>query len=292
MIKLNGEGLNIKKFPNNEVQVYLEDALVHKLITDENEEVNVQFYYESDQDLINLMLLKKDLDVLNKIALTKKTTVLEVMYMPYSRMDRTDRLIGLTLKHIADFINFLNFDSVLILEPHSYVTPALVNNSYSLFINNDFVESQIIDKLDFDVDTDYILFPDNGAASRYKHLTFENVLIGHKNRDFKTGEIKGLNVIGDVVNPNRVLIVDDLSSYGGTFVHSAKKLREIGFKEIYLYITHAENSIFKGELFDYVDKVITTDSILTEQNNWENKKYSEQLVVLDADEVIDCLLEF
>ena len=60
-----------------------------------------------------------------------------------------------------------------------------------------------------------------------------------------------------------VLIVDDICSKGGTFYYSAKELKELGAKEVYLYISHCENSIFEGELLtgDWVDKVFTTDSI-------------------------------
>ena len=61
------------------------------------------------------------------------------------------------------------------------------------------------------------------------------------------------------------LIVDDICSKGGTFYHSAKKLKELGAKNIYLYITHCENSILEGELInsDLITKIYTTDSIYT-----------------------------
>ena len=42
----------------------------------------------------------------------------------------------------------------------------------------------------------------------------------------------------ELIDGSRVLIVDDLCSRGGTFYHSAKKLKELGAKEIYLYISH------------------------------------------------------
>ena len=42
-----------------------------------------------------------------------------------------------------------------------------------------------------------------------------------------------------------------------------KALKELGAKEVYLYISHCENSIFEGELLksDWVDRVFTTNSI-------------------------------
>ena len=61
-------------------------------------------------------------------------------------------------------------------------------------------------------------------------------------------------------------IVDDICSKGGTFYHSALKLKEFGATNIYLYVTHCENSIYDGELLKnngLIEKIYTTDSILT-----------------------------
>ena len=68
-------------------------------------------------------------------------------------------------------------------------------------------------------------------------------------RDRATGQIKGIDVGGDVDNiaGKNILIVDDICSKGGTFYFSAKKLKELGAKNIYLHITHCENTIFEGE---------------------------------------------
>ena len=67
------------------------------------------------------------------------------------------------------------------------------------------------------------------------------------------------------MDKQRILIVDDICSRGGTFYHSAKKLKELGAKEIYLYISHCENTILEGEVLSsgLIEKVFTTDSLLT-----------------------------
>ena len=63
--------------------------------------------------------------------------------------------------------------------------------------------------------------------------------------------------------PFRVLIVDDICSRGGTFFYSAQKLKEAGATDIYLYVTHCENTILEGELIKsgLVTRIFTTDSI-------------------------------
>lgn len=200
-------------------------------------------------------------------------------------MDRSENNSPFTLKYIADIINSLNFARVDIIEPHSDVTPALVNNSEARYINFDLIK-EVKEIVNFNDESDYIVFPDLGSSKRYSKMIANNVLIGHKDRDFQTGEIKSLKMIGDVHNPKKAIICDDLSSYGGTFVYSAKALKGLGFKEVYLLVAHAENSIFKGELFDHIDKVFTTDSILTEQNHWQNAKFKEQLKIFKLEEVL------
>ena len=47
-----------------------------------------------------------------------------------------------------------------------------------------------------------------------------------------------------------------------------KAFIELGAKEVYLYITHCENTIFEGEIFTsgLIEKVYTTNSILRKTN--------------------------
>lgn len=278
MILINGEEVVFEKFPNNELR------LVYDNLTDLDETGYISFKYEDDSDLIKLYMLAHYLDE-NYTNFTDDYQLI-IYYMPYSRMDRSENESPFTLRYVSKLINSLNFGEVYIVEPHSNVTPALVDNSKSLYVNEVLVK-EVIEILGLDMNSDYIMYPDTGASSRYKSFTYPNVIIGNKQRDFSTGEIKGLQLISDFeTDCKRVLIVDDLSSYGGTFVHSAKKLREQGFEEVYLLVAHAENSIFKGELFNHVDKVFTTDSILTEQGNWENKKFESQLQVFKIEDVI------
>lgn len=274
MIKLNGYEVEFEKFPNGELKpVNIHEVLLQNINC---ENYVFDFKFESHDDLLKLYFLKKHFDAK---VLKYQIAQLIIQYMPYSRMDRVENNSMFTLKFISEFINNLNFDSVIVTEPHSNVTLGTLNNAYGEYITQKSVQSLL---LEFNMtDDDYIMFPDNGAAQRYKHIKHKNVLVGNKVRDFDTGEIKSLDIIGNVINPNKVLIIDDLSSYGGTFVNASKKLRELGFSEVNLYVTHAENSIFKGELFNHIDKLITTDSILSEQDNWENRKYANQLKIVD-----------
>ncbi len=180
---------------------------------------------------------------------------LKLPYIPHARQDR--RVSGrlFTLRAFAKVINALEFCSVRVLDPHSDVSCALFDRldcSYSVF------------------DTEYgdaaVLYPDAGAAKKYSSIEgVPNPIIGNKHRN-EEGRIDGYELVNFVEGTKKVAIRDDICSYGGTFVAAAKELRKRGVEEIVLFVSHCENNILKGEVFDYIDRVFTTDSIFTESH--------------------------
>lgn len=105
MILVNGKELTIEKFPNNEVCIRNFDD--HILGSHRFEVITLS--YESDQDLMNLFFVKKHID---ETFNTK--VILNIAYMPYSRMDRTEGMNVFTLKHVSKFINDLNFSEAYV----------------------------------------------------------------------------------------------------------------------------------------------------------------------------------
>jgi ribose-phosphate pyrophosphokinase len=261
MIYLNDVELQFAQFPNGETKMN-EDQIKGNLRHLEN---SIDLKFESDGDLIKLMFLKNYLDTLSL------SSNLTISYMPYSRMDRVENGSAFTLKYITNFINSLLFDSVIVVEPHSDVTPALLDDVTTVFPTSDLL-SMALDLYEFDQSRDYLFFPDGGAAKRYGKVKGFKHLIGNKSRDFETGHITGLDIIGKVDTEDfKVIILDDLCSRGGTFILSAEKLKEIGAKEIYLVVTHCEETINQGDILhsNLIDEVLTTDSIIKKS---ENKK--------------------
>lgn len=269
MILLNGEEVKFETFPNGETR------LLHESIKDVIKSMHIKFSfkYENDGDLIKLMFTKLYWD---EHRVRYASNELNIYYMPYSRMDRSENDSAFTLDYVTKLINSLSFDKVIVNEAHSDTTLALLNNSVSR-LQSPRLLSKAMDELNF-TDQDYIMFPDAGAEARYsKFFEPHNKIVGKKTRNFETGRITGLEIEGEFLGTGkRVIIIDDLSSYGGTFVKSAEKLREHGFEEVYLVVTHAENAIFDGVLFDHIDKVFTTDSILSKQHYWNNLKITDK----------------
>lgn len=266
MILINGNELKVEKFPNGEVCIRNFNDYLRNM-----SEVSVTLKYEDDQDLINLQFVKKHID--NTYLGRKLVTILNIPYMPYSRMDRTEDINVFTLKYVAEIINSLNFNQVRIYEPHSDVTPALIDRCVVIDNSKIMAKNRIKSLIDYNYEKAediYLVFPDASAEKRYNKGVWNNTLTCIKRRDFETGKILSLEVLGVKPNkPFKAVIVDDLCSRGGTFMLTAQKLKEMGARSVELIVTHCEDSIHEGDILktDLIDKVYTTDSILKNTNH-------------------------
>ena len=255
MIKLEGNVVDVNRFPDG--TLLLKQDIGY---TWGPRAVHIDWFYESNEEFVALIYLVKHLNS-NCID----TIHLNMPYVPNARQDRVKETQDVfTLKYFADIINYLHFTTVRVLDPHSYVSEALIDRVV--------VESpkQFINIATQKCNPDILFFPDEGAMKRYSGMLELPYAFGIKKRDWATGEIKGLDVAGciDKIKDSRILIVDDICSRGGTFYHSAKKLKELGAKEIYLYVTHCENTIFEGDLLTsgLIKRVFTTNSIFTKEH--------------------------
>lgn len=261
MIYVNGQELIIDKFPNGESMIKTNQ------FTEVKQHYQIEVRFEDDSDLMKLYMLKKHLDNEDKLCR------LIISYMPYSRMDRTKDEFIFTLKYVCQFINDLNFYKVTITEPHSDVTEALLDRCEVYMIAR-----KLFDWVNVCSSPNTILFfPDAGALKRYSSL-FKDVTLpiawGNKHRDFSTGKITHMEIMDAPKDFYRVIIVDDLCSYGGTFMMAGKALKELGAKDIYLCVAHCEKSITKGDIFntDIITQVITTNSIIQPNDLTEEQK--------------------
>ncbi len=250
MIKINGIIVGNTVFPNQE--------RIMKTIEQTNDFV-IDMYFESDIDVFTLSIYKKYLDDMFPL----QSKILNMKYIPYSRMDREIDGYVFSLKYFTQIINDLYFDEVNVIDPHSYVSKALLhrckeasvfNNIYNIFVDNKI---------------DYVFYPDAGAMKRYSEvLNLPNnteYFFGNKKRNLQTGDIVKFELVNQPdLEGKTVLIIDDLCSKGGTFLASADEIKKNGAYKVLLYVTHCEHSIYDGNILtsDLIDKVYTTDSIL------------------------------
>lgn len=271
MIYVNGAVVNAVTFPNQEQRIDFDMSAVYL------DKINViELRYQSDQDLMHLLFITDAI----RNAHPKALLALKLPYLPYSRMDRQESTALFTLKTITKFINNMNFEYVEVWEAHSNVGLALLdtvvhyNKSYTLalqFLRELLGYTGEDDKELYELAAQegvVFVYPDEGAKKRYhKANHYQNIITASKDRNFDTGRIENLELnIKSVKNmPTKAIIIDDLSSMGWTFLLTAQELQKHGINEIYLVVTHCEDTIFKGDILktDTISKVITTNSVLT-----------------------------
>lgn len=270
MILLNGKAVAIGSFPDGTMLV--------KQNIPEAEKITLSWFYENDRETLAVLYLANHLK-----AHGCRNVHLYMPYIPNARQDRVkDQEDVFTLKYFAGLINGLGFQTVTVLDPHSSVSEALIDN---IIVEKptQYIQRAIDAITREEGEAPFLFYPDEGAGKRYSGMIPLPYAFGIKKRDWKTGQILGLDVAGDVdsIPGKNILIVDDICSKGGTFFFSAKKLKELGAKNVYLHITHCENSIFEGQLLtgDLIKKVYTTNSILTKEHE------NIEVVALNKEEV-------
>lgn len=264
MVRLNNEIIDVKHFPDGTINFKLDEEL--KTCECEYEPTNtpchlIQWNYENDSEMFIVYCLVNML----KEQEVEKNIILVLPYLPNARMDRIkNNNEAFTLKYFAKFINSLNFATVYVFDIHSNVGAALIDRCVEIYPLR---EVQIVINEE-NINTLY--FPDEGAVKRYAEEFDKPFVFGMKKRDWESGKILGLDVLGDteLIKGKDILIIDDICSRGGTFYHSAKKLKELGANKIYLFITHCENTILEGELLTsgLIERIYTTNSIFTAQH--------------------------
>jgi ribose-phosphate pyrophosphokinase len=196
------------------------------------------------------------------------------LYVPYFLGARSDRKFseGTTnyLKNvICPIINSQNFNCVIVLDPHSDVLEACLNN-YSKVNNFTLVKAALtaIDNTNEAREKLYLVSPDAGAMKKIydvaEHFEITNIVTAVKHRDVKSGKIVSTEVPGlpkDSGTKNFV-IVDDICDGGRTFTELAKAIREKRFGDkIYLVVTHGIFSAGFVELSKHFDGIFTTNSV-------------------------------
>ncbi len=257
MIKCNGKPVDLKHFPDG--------TLLMKELAPKEEQVVLTWLYENNEELVALYFLTKHFQSKGIQGME-----LQLPYIPNARQDRVKAPQDVfTLKYFAEMINSLDYAKVTVLDPHSYVSEALIHN-IDVQSPKPYVE-KVIEAISKQKGKDILLFyPDEGAMKRYAAMFDYPYVFGMKKRDWATGEIQGLEVLGQTerIAGSTILIVDDICSKGGTFYYSAKALKECNPEKIYLYISHCENSILEGDILktDFIERVYTTNSIFTKKH--------------------------
>lgn len=261
MIKIDDKEVVLSRFPDGTLHLTPE---INDVNLCNSRRIVISWHYEGDEEMAAILFLTKHIQSLGF------EVILDLPYIPNARQDRVKDSVEdvFTLKYFAEFINALKFHSVFVLDPHSNVSAALIDN-VEVETPREYIDVTIESIYhDYDLSKPLMAFyPDEGAMKRYSEDSQLEYAFAAKHRDWRTGKILGLEVIGnkDSINGRDIIIIDDICSKGGTFYYAAKKLKELGANRIFLFVTHCEKTVFDGELFksNLIDKLYTTDSIFT-----------------------------
>lgn len=273
----------ISKFPDGQQSVTLEG------------DGRGNFSYLLDEEVTIVSRLNSFLDleiILCATQALKETGVGKInLYIPYCIGGRSDRKFNeggfnYIKTVIAPIINSQGYAWVKVLDPHSDVLEACINNFHKI-TNLDLVrfalEELLID--DWSKTTEdwsfnfwfervwlenqnlVLVSPDAGAYKKVfdvaKEFKIERIITATKVRDLKTGQIIRTEIPTlDQHNDLKYVIVDDICDGGRTFIELAKAIKDSRpTAEIYLVVTHGIFSSGFTELGKYFNGIYCTNSV-------------------------------
>lgn len=247
--------------------------------------------FENDSDIVTLAMY---VDALKRSGC--KSMVLKIPYFPGARQDRVcNEGEALSVKVYADLINAMKFDRVVIFDPHSEVTPALLDNVEAVdnhvFVD-DCVDRLIVDDVIVDdvKENLVVISPDAGSNKKIyslvQKLELKNVVRCDKLRDVSNGKIIDSVVYADDLTGKTCLIVDDIISGGMTYKILAKKLKEKNAHRVYLVISHCEGRADLDSLKNSgIDGMFTTNSKPWNVNDYNKDNF---IVEFDVEQYLKC----
>ena len=260
-------GYEISRFPDGQQTIRIVDKnyyTIHSL-SEQKTPIVIKSRLNSFKDLELIICANQ---ALKEIGVEKVN-----LYIPYCIGGRSDRKfveggINYIKTVIAPIINSQNFNKVTIMDPHSDVLEACINNITKY--TNFGVAKMALDDIGYE--NICLVSPDAGAYKKIFDVAtwfgIDEIITASKVRDVKTGKILR-TVVPDISDNNmNYVIVDDICDGGRTFIELAKVIKEQKpDAKIYLVVTHGIFSAGFGELNNYFERIYTTNSIKEHDNS-------------------------
>lgn len=252
MITFNGKEVSPRYFSDGALDIKIEPELLNF------EGLNtIGWRFDKNEELISVYFLARHLQ-----SKGIRDVELRMPYIPNARKDKAQREKDVfSLKYFAEIINQLDFSRVVVLDPHSVVSEALIDRIRVI------TPERYIHAVLEELGNQAILFyPDEGAVKRYADKTDRPYVYGIKTRDKTTRVINDYRIEGDleIIAGRDILMVDDICASGKTLAIAAGKLKELGAGELFVFVSHCENTAVKSELLELITRLYTTDSIFRE----------------------------
>lgn len=252
--------VNVWKFPDGGVGVNINTGDAEPVFEQVDIDVLIEFGHMIDQrgKEVNMsdqiIALMQTMDALRS-HFPRASFKLMIPYLPYARQDRVCVVgEGHSLRVMAQVINSLNFDSVVVVDPHSTVSEALINKIYKVSQYDLFKD---IYKSWRDV---HIVAPDQGAVKKCeefaKKVGAAGVITCMKTR--VGGEVE-LKVLDEIPQNAKLVVLDDICDGGKTFIEVAKAVDDIYVIELSLAVSHGLFTQGVEAVAHHYDMIYTTD---------------------------------
>ena len=194
------------------------------------------------------------------------------LYTPYFMGARSDRRFtegdaNYLKQVICPIINSQKFESVTILDPHSDVLEACLDNFVKIS-NHDIVKQALtaIDNKNDAQDRIVLVSPDAGAYKKIfdvaQKFGINKIITATKVRDVRTGKILHTEIPTlDQHEDLQYVIIDDICDGGRTFLELAKAIHDSRpTAKVYLVVTHGIFSNGFLELSKEIEKIYCSNS--------------------------------
>lgn len=250
----------ISKFPDGQQTIDLVDFFIGEYM---GASVQIKSRLNSFKDLELIICANQ---ILKNLGVSRVH-----LYVPYFLGARSDRRfqeggVNYLKQVICPIINNQDFASVAVMDPHSDVLEACLNN-FRKENNFELVKNALLDLVRVDSDEVVLVSPDAGAYKKVydvaKEFNVEKIITATKVRDLVTGNILRTEIpVLDQHNNLMYLIVDDICDGGRTFLELAKVIKEgRPTAKVYLIVTHGIFSAGFNGLMNEIDGIYTTNSV-------------------------------
>jgi len=244
--------MNIQYFADGEFSVSYEESIRGRDV------FLVQSTFPNSDNLMELLLM---IDAAKRAS--AHSIIAVIPYFGWARQDRKDKpRVSIGAKLVADLLSVAGINRVITMDLHADQIQGFFNvpvdHLYASTVFLEYIKTQL------PLDNLIMATPDVGGtkrASSYSKYLEIPMVICHKTRQ-KANEVADMQIIGDVVDKD-VLLIDDIVDTAGTITKAADLMMLNGARSVRAMISHAVMSDPATMLVDQsaLKEMIFTDSI-------------------------------
>jgi ribose-phosphate pyrophosphokinase len=213
----------------------------------------------TNDSLMEIMLM---VDALKRASAGRITAA--IPYFGYARQDRRPRSarVAISAKVVANMLQQAGVGRVLIMDLHA----DQIQGFFDIPVDNIYASPILLsDLITKNYDDLLVVSPDVGGVVRARALAKRlncDLAIIDKRRE-RAGQSEVMNIIGDVVGRD-CIIIDDLVDSGGTFCNASDAMVKRGARSVSAYVTHGvlSGAAVARIASSPIEMMTITDSIL------------------------------